>query len=98
MHIILVNVAFPAVTSIYMGMFMSVLTFQFYDFGPWYDRILSLDPDSVGNNALNTQFNLMGYNSLYIIKNFGTLCFTIFAGPTICLIYFLLAKLKKEKF
>jgi hypothetical protein len=26
-HIMLVNVAFPGVTSIYMGMFMSVLTF-----------------------------------------------------------------------
>ena len=98
MHIILVNVAFPAVTSIYMGMFMSVLTFQFYDFGPWYDRILGLDPDSVGNNALNSQFNLMGYNSLYIIKNFGTLCLTIFVGPAMCLIYFLLAKLNQEKF
>ena len=52
-HIILVNVAFPAVTSIYMGMFMSVLTFQFYDFGPWYDRILKLDPYSIGNSPLN---------------------------------------------
>ena len=82
-HIILINVAFPAVTSIYMGMFMSVLTFQFYDFGPWYDRFLSLDPDSVGNNPLNNQFNLMGYNALYIVKNFGTLCLTIFIGPAL---------------
>ena len=98
MHIILVNVAFPAVTSIYMGMFMSVLTFQFYDFGPWIDKILGLDTDSAGNNPLNNQFNLMGYNSLYIIKNFGTLCLTIFAGPAMYLIYFLLVKLNPEKF
>ena len=49
----LVNVAFPGVTSIYMGMFMSVLTFQFYDFGPFYDRVLRLDPDSPGNGPLN---------------------------------------------
>jgi hypothetical protein len=78
---VLVNVAFPAVTTIYMGMFMSVLTFQFYDFGKYYDKWLNLDPDSVGNNPLNNQFNLMGYNALYMIKNFGTLCLTIFIGP-----------------
>ncbi len=77
----LVNVAFPAVTTIFMGMFMNVLTFQFYDFGPYYDRWLKLDPASVGNNPLNNQFNLMGYNALYIVKNFGTLCVTIFLGP-----------------
>ena len=86
-HIILINVAFPAVSSVYMGMFMSVLTFQFHDFGPVYDRILSLDPDSVGNSPLNNQFNLMGYNALYIIKNFGTLCLTIFAGPALYFIF-----------
>ena len=82
-HIILINVAFPAVTSIYMGMFMSVLTFQFHDFGPWYDYFLNLNPDSVGNNPLNNQFNMMGYNALYIIKNFGTLCLTILIGPAL---------------
>ena len=83
----LVNVAFPAVTAIYMGMFMSVLTFQFYDFGPLYDRILGLDPDSAGNNPLNNQFNLMGYGALYIIKNFGTLCWTILMGPLVYLVF-----------
>lgn len=82
----LVNVAYPAVTSVYMGMLMNLLTFQFYDFGPFYDWLLKLDPNSPGNGPLNNQFNLMGYSDLYIVKNFGTLCWTIFLGPVV---YFL---------
>jgi hypothetical protein len=40
----------------------------------------------------------MGYNALYIIKNFGTLCLTIFAGPAMFLVYQGLAKLKADRF
>jgi hypothetical protein len=49
----LVNVAFPAVTTIFMGIFMNLLTFQFYDFSNFYDKVLGLDPSSVGNSPLN---------------------------------------------
>ena len=77
----LVNVAFPAVTTIFMGVFMNLLTFQFYDFSDFYDRVLGLDPNSVGNSPLNNQFFLMGYNARYIVQNFGTLCWTIFFCP-----------------
>ncbi len=37
-----------------------------------------LDPDSAGNEPLNTQFELMGYGSLYIVQNFGMMCITLF--------------------
>jgi hypothetical protein len=64
-----------------MGMLMNVLTFQFYNFSSFYNKVFGLDPDSVGNNPLNNQFNMLGYNALYIIQNFGTLCWTIFIAP-----------------
>ena len=80
-HVLLVNVAFPAATTIFMGIIMGLLTFEFYDFGPFYDRILRLDPESVGNSPLNNRFNLMGYQYLYIVKNFGALCLIIFTVP-----------------
>jgi hypothetical protein len=35
----------------------------------------------------------MGYNALYIVKNFGTLCWTAFVGPVVWLAYQLLARL-----
>ena len=60
--------------------------------------MLSLDPEAVGNNPLNNQFNLMGYSALYIIKNFGTLCWTIFVGPVLYLIYKTLFFFFGEKF
>ena len=81
MHIILINVAYPATATIFFGMLMGVLTFQFYDFSDFYNRILQLDPDSLGSNPLNNQFYMLGYNTLYIIQNFGSLCWTIFIAP-----------------
>ena len=81
MHIILINVAYPATATIFFGMLMGVLTFQFYDFSDFYNRILQLDPDSRGSNPLNNQFYMLGYNTLYIIQNFGSLCWTIFIAP-----------------
>jgi hypothetical protein len=43
--------------------------------------VLKLDPDAEGNQPLNDRFSLMGYNSHYIVQNFGTLCWTIFVMP-----------------
>ncbi len=62
-------------------MLMQVLTFQFYDFTDLYDRGLHLIPDSGGNEPLNDHFDLMGYNSLYLIQNFGTMCWTVLIAP-----------------
>lgn len=80
-HLLLINVAFPAAAMIFMGMLMEVLTFQFYDFSGFYNKVFSLDPDSQGNQPFNDQFGMLGYNSHYIIQNFGTMCWTIFIAP-----------------
>jgi len=77
----LINLAYPPSATIFFGMLMSVLTFQFYDFTPIYEKIFNLNPDSPGSVPLSDQFNMLGYNSLYIILNFGTLCWTIFIAP-----------------
>ena len=77
---------------------MGLLTFEFYDFGPFYDRILRLDPESVGNSPLNNRFNLMGYQYLYIVKNLGALCLTIFTGPLLFVACSVLAFMKHKIF
>ena len=66
-HAFLIAVSFPATSTIFFGMLMQILTFQFYDFSDFYNRALSLDSDSGGSNALNNQFDHFGYGSLYII-------------------------------
>ncbi len=48
------------------------------DFTDFYNWMFRLDPDSVGNSPLNNSFDMMGYGSLYIVQNFGMLCFTLF--------------------
>jgi hypothetical protein len=80
-HVMLINVAYPVTATIFFGMLMSVLTFQFYDFTTIYNRAFYLDPDADGSKPLNEQFGLMGYSSHYLIINFGTLFLTIFWAP-----------------
>ena len=74
----LIKVSYPASALVFFGGLMNLLTLQVYDFSELYKKWFRLDPNSVGTNPLNSQFQLMGYNSLYIIQNFGTLCWTIF--------------------
>ena len=80
-HIFLINVTYPVTATVFFSMLMDVLTFQFHNFSDLYNRVLRLDPDSDGNNPINNQFDLMGYGSLFIIQNFGTLCFTVLFAP-----------------
>ena len=62
---------------------MGVSTFQVYDFTSFFNNVFKLDAN--GNDPLTYQFEVMGYNSKYIIINFGTLCWTLFYTP---LVYF----------
>ena len=45
----LINVAFPAITTKIMNVFMNFLTFQLYDLSDFYNRVLGLNTDSLGN-------------------------------------------------
>ena len=53
-HIMLINVAYPAIATIFFGALMEILTFQFYDFSDVFNKWLHLDPDSDGNNPINS--------------------------------------------
>ena len=58
-----------------------MLTLQWYDFTPFFNRLFDLPPDSGGNVPLNEHFDLMGYSSLYLILNFGLLFWTMLIVP-----------------
>ena len=94
----MIGLVYPATATIFFGQLMELLTLQFYDFTDIYNRILLLSPDSEGNNPLCDLFYTMGYKSLYIIQNFGTLCWTIFIAPVLWLISLVVARLFGAKF
>ena len=66
-HIMLIQVNHPATVSIFFGGLMNLVNFQLLDTDDFYNKLFHLNPDSVGNSPLNSQFELMGYGSLYII-------------------------------
>ena len=82
-HLVLINLAFPATATEFYGGLMSIVTFQFYDFTNFFTETLKLDGQ--GNNAFTNQFNLLGYGSMYIVVNFGLLCWTLFVTPLLFL-------------
>ena len=53
---------------------MSLITLQFLDMDDFFDEFLKLDEIE----PINDQFDMMGYESLYCLKNLGTVCFGIF--------------------
>ena len=66
-HIMLVAVNLPATAQVFFGGLMKFLNFQLIDTTDFYNKLFHLDPDSEGNSPLNSQFELMGYGSLYIV-------------------------------
>ena len=66
-HIMLVEVNQPATSLVFFGGLMNLVNFQLLDTSNFYNRLFHLDPDSIGNSPYNNQFEIMGYESLYIV-------------------------------
>ena len=75
----LISVNQPVTVLIFFGELMKLVNFQLIELGEFYNKVFNLDPDSTGNSPYNSQFELMGYSSLYIVQNFGMLCISLFA-------------------
>jgi hypothetical protein len=75
---------------------MQVVTFQVVNMTDFNNKVFKLDDN--GNNPFTDQFNLMGYNSLYLIQNFGTLCLTIFVTPLVWLVSVILRLIFANRF
>jgi hypothetical protein len=63
----LISVSQPATTLVFFGALMDLVNFQLIDTTDLYNKVFQLDPDSSGNSPINSQFDLMGYGSLYIV-------------------------------
>jgi hypothetical protein len=95
-HLMLVNLAYPATSTLFFGLLMQVLTFQFYDFTDFYSRVLRLDEE--GKQAFTAQFDIMGYDSFYLILNFGTLCWLFFVTPLCWIVASIVSRFNRHAF
>ena len=95
----LIDVNQPATVLVFFNGLMKLVNFQLIDTNDFYNNLFRLDPDSDGNSPLNSQFELMGYGSLYIIQNIGMLLiwqFTPFVARILAsLLVYLLGSRKK---
>lgn len=97
-HTLMIEVAYPASVIVFFGQLIEVINFQIYDFGNFYNRVFALDPESQGNQPLTDLFDNLGYQSLFIIQNFGTLCWTLLITPAVWACSTFLAKISRQKF
>jgi hypothetical protein len=84
-HLLLINVATPASSSVFISKLMDLLAFQFWDMSPILDSVLSLDDDDY---PLTDQFETLGYESLYFLKNLGTVSLGIVIPLTLWFIIY----------
>ncbi len=78
LYLTLIAVNYPPASLIFFGSMMNLANFNLIDLTNFYNRVLHLDPNSVGNRPLNSQFELMGFDSLYFVQNFGLLLLVTF--------------------
>jgi len=71
LHLLLIDVATPASASIFFSKLMDLITLQFLDMDTFYDEHFALDDEA---EPLTQQFETLGYESLYVLKNLGTVC------------------------
>ncbi len=78
--------------TIFFTALMSLTNFNILDSKSSLLKITNLDEIE----ALNPKFALMGYQSLYILCNFGTLWLTLIGLPFILLLIFVVLRIKRK--
>jgi len=67
-HMVLVNVSLPANASMFFSFLLQVVAFDVIPTDGPYDAIFGFEE----SNPVTTNFGLMGYESVYCIRNLGS--------------------------
>jgi hypothetical protein len=81
----LVDVAIPSRTSLFFSSLMESVTFQIFDLNDFYDLFVKFDFE---DEPLSDQFYTFGYESLYVLKNLGTVTLLCVVAVLIWLVTF----------
>ena len=76
-HMMLVRVKSPGNVNLFFGFLLVVVAMDPLDMDDVYDEYLSLDE----TNPIAPNFSYLGYQSLYSMKNFGSLILTLIGVP-----------------
>jgi len=62
-------VTLPANAGMFFAQLMSIAAFDFFEVGPYLDKLLNLEP----SDPVNGNFEAVGFESVYFLHNLGTL-------------------------
>jgi len=77
-HMILIEVEVPSETQYYFKLILRVSAFDPINMDGLYDLLMGLE-----NDPVSTNFEALGYESAFIIRNMGSLCLIILLMPVI---------------
>jgi len=67
----LFKVILPANAGMFFAQLMTIAAFEVFDTKPYLDRLLRLEP----TDPINSNFESIGLESIYLLHNMGTLVF-----------------------
>ena len=91
-HMMLVRLTIPATAQVFFSYLLRIVCLDLIDLDEWYDSVLELKD----NRALSPNFSMMDYESLYSIRNYGSLYFIFAIAPTVVVIAWLLKFFNNE--
>lgn len=80
----LFKITVPANAGMFFSQIMQIAAFDFFETGPYIDALLGLPP----SEPLNANFEAVGFESLYLLHNMGTLFIAFVAYFTLVLLAF----------
>jgi len=87
----LFDIKLPANAGVFFRQLMKIVAFDYLEIGDWINEALDLEP----TEAVNSNYDAVGLESLYFINNMGSLFLMFMMYPCVVLIELLLRKLQK---
>ena len=82
------NQQIPANAGLFYGFIMDVASFDLLPTERFYDTYLSLKDEA--SNSLNSNFESLGYSSMYFLRNMGTLMLVLLSLPFLVVVQLIL--------
>ena len=90
----LFNVNLPTIAGIFFCFIENIASFNIIPTNLFYDTYFNIDEISV-NNALNNNFEMVGFKSISFLYNVGTIMLIILSVPALVIVLLIMKVLKK---
>lgn len=89
-HMVLVNVSIPANAALFYAHFLEIVNFDILPTDGLYEYLFDLKE----GDAISVNFEMLGYETIYMIKNLGSVFIFMMYFPIVAILAFIFKRLK----